>query len=258
MPWRLGEVIGFPVTFPIGSMMVPAHFVFEVLAYAVGFRLYRRLRSRHGDSVDASSRWTVIAAAAAGAAVGSKLLFWFDDPAATWNHRDDIRHLMAGKTIVGGLIGGTMAVELVKAKIGVRSSTGDLFALPLTIAIVIGRIGCFLAGPADDTHGVAFRFGIDFGDGIPRHPSPLYEIVFLVGLAMFLVRRSRSAHKNGELFRTFLLAYMLFRFLADFLKPMGSLPGPTGIQWACIATVVYYRRSVSLLFPHSPTKAPHV
>ncbi len=36
---------------------------------------------------------------------------------------------------------------------GIRSRTGDLFAVPLCVGIAIGRIGCFLAGLADDTYG---------------------------------------------------------------------------------------------------------
>src|SRR5262245_3000541 len=107
------------------------HAVFETLAYTIGFAVYRHLRRRRGHAIGDSTRWTVIAAAAVGAALGSKILWWFEDPAATLAHWRDPYFLMAGKTIVGGLVGGLIAVEWAKWMVGERRSTGDLFAVPL-------------------------------------------------------------------------------------------------------------------------------
>ncbi|MGH9606997.1 MAG: hypothetical protein ACRD3N_15020 [Terracidiphilus sp.] len=58
---------------PIGSH--PAwHPVFEALAYVAGYAVFRFQRARHGDIVPEPQRWTVIAAAAVGALIGSRLL----------------------------------------------------------------------------------------------------------------------------------------------------------------------------------------
>ena len=80
---------------------------------------------------------------------------------------------LAGKTIVGGLIGGLIAVEFVKARLGIVVATGDLLVLPLAAGISIGRIGCFLTGLSDGTSGIAtsLPWGVDFVDDIPRHPT---------------------------------------------------------------------------------------
>ena len=85
---------------------------------------------------------------------------------------------MGGKTIVGALIFGLISVELMKRYIGVRQSTGDLYAIPLALGIAIGRIGCFLTGLSDNTYGTptTLPWAVNFGDGIPRHPTQLYEI----------------------------------------------------------------------------------
>src|ERR1700687_941784 len=133
----------FPVYLRIGSLQIHPHWVFEALAYAVAFRLYLTLRRREGDPLDDDTRWWVIAAAAAGAAVGSKVLYWFEDPRLTLAHWHDPIFLMGGKTIVGALIGGLLAVEWIKHRLGITRRTGDLFALPLCVGIAIGRIGCF-------------------------------------------------------------------------------------------------------------------
>ncbi|MDP9050983.1 MAG: prolipoprotein diacylglyceryl transferase [Acidobacteriota bacterium] len=215
------------------------HAVFEALGYVAGYLLYRRLRSRAGDIVHDDHRWIVIAAAAVGALLGSRTLGLLEQvPLAQFTWRTFL--LPGGKTIVGGLLGGWLAVEIAKPFAGIRTRTGDLFALPLCLGIAIGRIGCFLAGLADDTYGkpTALPWAIDFGDGIPRHPTQLYEIVFLAALALVLWFWSKRPHPQGILFRAFLAAYLAWRLAIDFLKPEPSLHGLSMIQWACIAGLV--------------------
>ena len=51
-----------------------------------------------------------------------------------------------GKTIEGGILGGWIAVELAKRTLGVKRSTGDLFALAIPAGEAIGRIACFIGG----------------------------------------------------------------------------------------------------------------
>lgn len=107
-----------------------------------------------------------------------------------------------GKTIVGGLLGSWFAVELGKKLEGITTRTGDLFAIPLCIGIAVGRVGCLLAGLADDTYGkpTSLLWAVDFGDGIARHPTQAYEILFCVfsglfctGSAIVLMRMVRSS-----------------------------------------------------------------
>jgi phosphatidylglycerol:prolipoprotein diacylglycerol transferase len=74
---------------------------------------------------------------------------------------------MGGKMIVGALMGGLLAVEWAKRRLGVTVRTGDLFALPLCAGIAIGRVGCFLTGLEDHTVGAhtTLPWGVDVGDG---------------------------------------------------------------------------------------------
>jgi len=189
---------------------------------------------------------------------------------------------MGGKTIVGALIFGLISVELFKRYIGVRQSTGDLYAIPLALGIAIGRIGCFLTGLSDNTYGTPTNlpWAIDFGDGIPRHPTQLYEIVFLLLLIPILYKivilsgaeasRSETSAESkdpyphhslflpGDAFKFFMIAYLSFRFLCDFIKPYPRiLLGLGGIQWACLLTLLYYSRDIArwLRPPYSSMKA---
>lgn len=213
------------------------HPLFEVLAYVSGFACYQWQRRRSPDFLGSEQRWEILAAAAVGALAGSRLLGLLEQ----WPflHRDLIQTLLSagGKTIVGGLLGGWAAVELAKRILGIRQRTGDMLAVPICVGLAVGRVGCLLAGLADDTYGIPthLRWGIDMGDGIVRQPVQLYEILFLALLAVSLERMQHRKHRQGDIFRCFLAAYLLFRLMVDFLKPQPPLFGMSAIQWASLA-----------------------
>jgi len=133
-------------------------------------------------------------------------------------------------------MGGWIGVEIAKKFAGIRTRTGDLFAVALCLGIGVGRIGCLLAGLADDTYGkpTSFPWGVDFGDGIARHPTQAYEILFLAGLAAMLTYFKNRPHENGAIFRRFMAAYLAWRLLVDFLKPEPLIAGMNVLQWACV------------------------
>jgi phosphatidylglycerol---prolipoprotein diacylglyceryl transferase len=239
--------MSFPVYFEIGPVTIHPHWVFETLAYTLAFAWYRRQRRHEGDVVDARTRRWVIVAAAIGGLIGSRLLASLENPAAlagVWTHPGS---LVAGKTIVGGLIGGLIAVEWVKRRLGVVQATGDLLVVPLVIGLAVGRAGCFLTGLSDRTHGLAtaLPWGIDFGDSVPRHPTQLYEIAFLLLLLAGLAALKQHLLVSGDRFKLFMVAYLGFRLAADFIKPAAHVAGLSIIQWACLATLAFYA-------PHVP------
>jgi prolipoprotein diacylglyceryltransferase len=244
----------FPYMISFGSFSVHPHLLFETLSYFIGFRLYLWLRRQDKDSLPLDKGIWVVAGAILGAALGSKILAWLADPIQFFDNLGSISYLMSGKTIVGGLLGGLIGVELAKKWVGHSRSTGDSFVYPLITGMAIGRIGCFLTGLADNTHGIAtsLPWGVDFGDGIPRHPAQLYEIAFLIGLAAVIYMRKRFAYEQGDLFKLFMVGYLAFRFLVDFIKPYpGFYLGLTQIQLACLAGIFYYRKSLLRLFTFS-------
>jgi phosphatidylglycerol:prolipoprotein diacylglycerol transferase len=234
--------VQFPVYITIGSWSLHPHAVLETLAYGIGFRAYLVRRRRRGDHLADSARWTIVTAAVVGAVLGGRMLFWLEDPAATMALLHNVRALVAGKTLVGGLLGGWIAVEITKRRLGVTQATGDLFAVPLAAGIGVGRIGCFLTGLTDGTYGAptTLPWGIDLGDGIPRHPTALYEAFFMAGLAAVLERFERE-RRQGDTFKLFMASYLAFRLLVDTIKPGVRLAfGLTAIQWACVAGLAYY------------------
>lgn len=221
------------------------HLLIELLAYFVGGQLYWRLRRRDPIRADRFAQMGILVGLVLGAALGSKLAFWLEHPAFAFAGFPNLAHLLGGKSIVGGLLGGLIGVELSKRWVGVPQSTGDALVWPLAIGISIGRIGCFVSGLSDATYGVPSNlpWAVDFGDGIPRHPTQLYDIVWLLGSAAaiaWLARRQPLL--AGDAFKLFLAGYLGWRLLVDALKPIPEVywPGLSGIQWLCLLGLLYY------------------
>ncbi len=246
--------------FDLGSRGIVLHTLIESLAYVVGFQIYARARKRQGDVLTTDVRLNIIVAAIAGAVVGSKVLAWFEWPAETLQHIADPLFLIQGKTIVGALLGGTAAVEWWKARRSITQRTGDLFGVPLAISIAVGRLGCFCSGLNDRTYGVAttLPWGVDLGDGIARHPTQIYEVLAMIVLAIFLHRFASRSHQTGDIFRLFLISYLGWRLVVDFLKPDPRWGGLTVLQWTCVAGLCWYARDLIRILrdaQHEPTSS---
>jgi prolipoprotein diacylglyceryltransferase len=243
-----------PVFIPLGPFALSVHPIFETLAYFTGFRMYLHQRRRAGDFLSSSSRMWVVAAAIAGAAAGSKILGWLENPVETLAHWNQPLFLLGGKTIVGALLGGTALVEWTKRRIGIQRRTGDLFAVPLAVGVAVGRVGCLLSGLSDHTYGTptTLPWGIDFGDGVARHPTQAYEILFLVALAFLLRWFDRRPHREGDTFRLFLISYLAWRLLIDFIKPDPRLFWLSAIQWTCVFALLWYLRDLSYILLRRP------
>ena len=224
------------------------HALFETAALLTGTQAYWLARRRAGQpSAFSGAPFAILMGALLGAGLGSKAVFWLERPDLFVQVAAQPPALLfaAGQSIVGGLLGGLLGVELAKKMNGVAASTGDLFVGPILLGLAVGRVGCFLAGLADDTYGLptGLPWGVDFGDGVPRHPIQLYEILFAAGLWLALNRSApRLAAVPGLKFRLMLSAYLLWRLFIDGLKPVPvAFPGGlSGIQWVCLLALAVY------------------
>lgn len=213
-----------------------------MMSYTLGYRLYVWQRARNQDLISDEGRMWIFLGAAAGALFGSHLLGILENPA--YLTKLNWQLWMGNKTIVGGLLGGLIGVEWTKKIIGVKTSSGDLMTYPLLFALALGRIGCHLAGLTDGTHGdpSSLPWAIDFGDGVPRHPVNLYEVIFLAALALFIYQQEKKGPlPNGRRFQIFMVGYLLWRFAVEFIKPVWVLPmGISVIQLAVLGGLLYY------------------
>lgn len=236
-----------------------AHTLLEALAYLAAGRYFIRLRRLNAALTSPTDALWICASAAAGAALGSKILFWLQYPEYVLAHLDQPALMLGGKTIVGGLLGGLTGVEFAKRVRRVTASTGDVFVFPLILGIMIGRLGCAAAGLEDNTYGspTTLPWAVTYADGVPRHPVAVYEILFLGALWAVIAHIKPRLPATGDAFRLFMSAYLAFRFIVDFLKPPHSLfrstleaalvppahlyfGALTAIQLACLAGLAYY------------------
>jgi phosphatidylglycerol---prolipoprotein diacylglyceryl transferase len=243
-------MIQFPVYLHLGSWAIHPHPVFEALAYMVAFRL--ALRNFRQDSIATSQRTSILVGGMLGGLIGAKLLVLLQHIDLLWSDRTAWALLLfQGKTVVGGLLGAIVGVELTKKYIGVKQSTGDAFVTPLIFGMMIGRVGCFLTGLDDRTYGTVTNlpWAVDFGDGLLRHPTPIYEILFLFVLFLLIQWRSRYKSRSGDRFKFYTIGYLSFRFLVDFIKPeFHPILGVSAIQIACALGIFYYYRSFGDFF----------
>ena len=234
----------FPVSFSIGKAQIPLHLIAETLGIFIGFRYFIYLRKQKGDLIDTPHRAWILIGAIFGSFFGSHLLGGLENPILLIHSNHPILHFWENKTVLGGFLGGLFAVEAVKKMIGETQASGDLFVFPIILALMIGRIGCFSMGVYEETYGVetGLPWGMDLGDGLKRHPVALYEIVFLFILWVSIWQAEKKwRFKNGARFKIFMMAYISFRFLLDFIKPHYTFKiGLSTIQIACVLGFIWY------------------
>lgn len=220
---------------------INVHLILEYLAFFLGYRYYAFLKRKSNDTISSYNRINIILGAVIGALLGSRIIGVLEHPTTILKH--SFIHVMNVKTIMGGLFGGLLGVEMAKKIIGEKNSSGDLFTLPIVLGIFIGRIGCFLIGIREFTYGkeTSFFMGMDLGDDLLRHPLALYELFFLVILFAFLKHNLKKKLENGTVFIYFMIGYFGFRFCIEFLKPnQFFLLGLSTIQILCITCWLYY------------------
>jgi phosphatidylglycerol:prolipoprotein diacylglycerol transferase len=192
----------------------PAYTLFMLLSLAV-FVIVRQLLPKSPGMARLSWRERTMLALAGfiGGALGAKLPFL--DSGEGWLTGIWFRD---GKTITTGLVGAYLGVELAKFALNIRVKTGDSFALPLALALAVGRWGCYFNGccfgqPTD------WPCGVDFGDGVSRHPTQIYEFLFHLAMAGVLCQIIRSGVLVNQRLKLYLIAYCVYRFLTEMIRP---------------------------------------
>ena len=213
----------------IGPLTVSTHDLFTLLGLAAGFALYYRALRRDGIL---DPRIVLISLAALlGGVIGARLV-------TSWEVIDEVQAANlpvtyvvthGPRSIIGGLVGGYLAVVLTKRALGYTLSTGDYYAAAIPLALAIGRVGCFLSElplgtPTDLPWGMtvspedAAAFPRCPGCDGPMHPSMLYEIAFQALAFTIIFTRGPLLPVRGDTLKAYLLAYGVFRFGVEFVR----------------------------------------
>ncbi len=236
--------MNFPVMVSLGDMQFSLHSLLEFAAYFIGFRYFLYLRKKQSDPITTTHRLWILIGAIIGSVLGSRIGGGFEDPEQIKIADNVFLYFYQNKTVLGGLLGGVWGVEIMKKIIKEKKSSGDLFTYPFILALIIGRLGCFSMGIYEETYGTVTDFftGMNLGDNKLRHPVTLYEIVFLLLLWQALLQIEKKYKlASGLHFKIFMIAYCMFRFVLDFIKPHYTFSvGLSTIQITSVIGLFYY------------------
>lgn len=207
-----------------------------IMLAAIGTGALLLRRSQSELRLSKHDKWAIGIGAFCGAMLGAKLPFALSD----WDAlRSGTAWFSNGKTILCGMVGAYFAVELTKWIYGIRIKTGDTFAVPAAMAVAIGRLSCFAAGccygtPTELPWGI--RFQLADGGAVPRHPTQLYESAFHLMVGLLMLWLQRRGIWRGQLMKFYILAYLVYRFATEFIRPEPELwRGLTAYQWFTLA-----------------------
>lgn len=142
-----------------------------------------------------------------------------------------------GRALLGGVVCGWIGVEIAKRRMGIRRSTGDLFALALPAGEAVGRIGCYLNGCC---YGVEADLPWSvYQHGALRHPAQLYSAVVALAIFTTLLWLRPKLTREGDLFRAYLAMFGVTRFGLEFVRWRESLIFELSpMQWFCLELVL--------------------
>ncbi|MBO7435762.1 prolipoprotein diacylglyceryl transferase [bacterium] len=132
--------------------------------------------------------------------------------------------LINGKSYMGGLLGAFTAINLYKAfSRQTSASFGGRFVIPLAVAAGFGKIGCYMNGCC----GGNFILPVQFVESV-------FQFVAALLLFLFYFRTKRA----DLLFPIYLLAYLVMRFLVEFVRIEPRVIGPFTIYHILAAVFI--------------------
>lgn len=225
----------FPAIDPVLLHIGPLAIRWYALAYVAGILLgwlYVRALARRSDAAGAFALLAkeavddMVVYAILGIMLGGRLGYvLFYKPLYFLEHPLEILQLWhGGMSFHGGMLGFIAAFALYSRRYRISFwPVMDLMACATPIGLFFGRIANFINGelygrPSD----VPWAMIFPGSDGVPRHPSQLYE-AGLEGIALFfllfvLVRLFRASARPGLLSGMFLLGYSTARTVAELFR----------------------------------------
>ncbi len=246
----------YPILYAYGPITIYTHDFFTALGLVAGLLLYyHELRRR---SMLSFPIFVISVMAIFGGGLGARLITaWEHLPYYSNQAGAPLSYLIShsGKSIIGGIAGGYLAIVLSKRAFGYTRSTGDCYAAAIPLAMVIGRIGCFLSElplgtPTTLPWGVSVpsaateHFAVCPGCQGRMHPSMVYEILFHLSALLLILRYRHRIIVQGDLLKLYLLAAALFRFLVEFLRAnpdqVWGLSGPQLVLIPFTLLLIYH------------------
>ncbi len=248
-----------PIIFSLGPLEVRWYGLLYAIGWLLGYVLIGQLvKKRRLMTIEHFQNYFIygLIATVIGARIGSilsELPYYMQNPGeiiAIWH---------GGVSFHGGLVGVLLFSWWYFRRHKVSFlAMADVVAPVAALTLGIGRLGNFINSefygtPTNLPWGVVFP-----GIAGARHPTQIYESLFMLALAAFLWWRVGKSTKKGETFAAFIIIYAVGRFIIEMLKdPVGVTHiGP--LTWGQFWNVpmilaglfLLYRIRASLSSPH--------
>jgi phosphatidylglycerol---prolipoprotein diacylglyceryl transferase len=205
------------------GIVVPTYGALLVVGFLLGVLLVRRRAPQLG--LDADRMTEVAAQLTLAGTVGSRLWFVLADPAPFLARPWLILALWEGGHVwYGALAGGLAALAWHARRTAPLATLGDLFLPAASLAHLCGRLGCFAAGccwgrATDLPWAVVFPAGsLCRLDGVPLHPTQLYEAAGEGAILLVLLAVWRRRRVPGQVGLAYLTLYPLVRLAVEPLR----------------------------------------
>ncbi len=215
-----------PIILSIGPLAVSWYSMAYVIGILLGWYLANRIILIAPIGITKKHTENFVSWAIIGIILGGRLgyvIFY----ALEKNLQDPINILKiyeGGMSFHGGVVGITLVAFLFCRTHNIRFlSMMDVSAVVAPIGFFLGRIANFINGElygriTDSSWGMVFPNS----DGMPRHPSQLYES-FLEGFVLFFIMlycayRTKFLEQPGKLSAILLIFYGVFRIFVEFFR----------------------------------------
>ena len=210
-----------PILLHLGQLEIRYYGLAYVLGFIIGYFILKYLIKKKEIAMTEDDLDTLILYVAIGLLAGSRIFYFvfYNFQILIENPFQIFKIWEGGMSFHGGFIGvisaGALFCRIYKKQF---YDIADLVVIPFAIGLGIGRVANFING---ELYGRAtsVSWAVDFGDGIPRHPSQLYESAknFVIFVVLWLLKEKENLYK-GTLFWTFVTLYGTFRFFIEFFR----------------------------------------
>ncbi len=190
-----------------------------------GYWILRREAGRPGALLTPAAIDSLLNHVLLGVILGGRLgyVLFYNPSFFLANPMEIIKVWQGGMAFHGGLLGVTAAMWLFARKQSVHVlHVSDRVAMVAPIGLFLGRISNFINGELQGrVSDVPWAMVFANGDGLPRHPSQLYEAAFeglVLGAVMLIGARRGWLQLRGRLTAVLLLVYGAARFAIEYVR----------------------------------------
>ncbi len=221
------------ISWDLGFLTIQSYGLMLVLAFLVGIFLAARDAKKKGINLE--HIYNLAFYSILGGLIGSRIFFILAHSDLYVNNFLEIFKIWKGGLVFYGGLFGALVFDyfyIRKNKLNFWKFA-DLFAVPLVVGHIIGRIGCILGDGGHVGKLTIVPWGVLINNEI-RHLTAVYSVIGLFFILIILIFLKKEKLKRGVLFLAYLMLYAIMRFIVEIFRSGERYFGWTMVQYTCI------------------------